>query len=86
MILMFVKSSAALGRALSLLRQYAAEGRMLWVCWPKKASSAPSDLTLPAIWQMASSVGLAGGKICSVDETWSASAFSLSRAARAGFS
>jgi CheY-like chemotaxis protein len=85
-ILMFVKSAAALGRALPLLHRYAGEGRALWVCWPKKASKTSGDLTLPAVWQMASAVGMVGSKICAVDETWSASALGISRAARAGFS
>lgn len=85
-ILMFVKSAAALGRALPSLRRHAGEGRAVWVCWPKKTSSAAGDLTLPAVWQMALAVGLVGSKICAVDETWSASAMGISRAARGGFS
>lgn len=83
LILYFVKSSAALGRALPLLVRETERGCGLWICWPKRTSAAPSDLTLPLIRAMASTYNLVDSKICAVDELWSATAISRRRAQRA---
>ena len=48
---------------------------MLWVSWPKKASSIETDLSSNIV----RSTGLAGGlvdvKVCAVDADWSALKF-----------
>jgi CheY-like chemotaxis protein len=79
LILLFVKSAAALGRALPRLARQMTRGRTLWVCWPKRTSSMPCDLTLPAIRAMVSSYDLVDSKICAVDETWSGTAITKRR-------
>ena len=74
-ILMFVKSAAALGRELpSLARALTREtrqGRTLWLVWPKKTSGLAGELTMPKIREMCVNVGLIDYKVCAVDETWS---------------
>ena len=83
LILLFVKSAAALGRALPSLAPQVMPGRTLWVCWPKRTSSQPCDLTLTRIREMASPHGLVDSKICAIDETWSGTALSKKRSPRA---
>jgi len=83
--LFFVKSAAALGRDLPLLGHEMRSRRTLWVCWPKRSSATPCDLTPDGIRAMASPYGLVDNKICSIDETWSGTALSR-RAAQRRFS
>jgi CheY-like chemotaxis protein len=77
--LLFVRSAAALGRALPSLAPQVERGRPLWVCWPKRTSAEAGDLTLPPIREMASVHGLVDSKICAIDETWSGTALSRRR-------
>ncbi len=76
-VLLFVKSSAALGRELPKLA--ARPPRALWVLWPKRASKTVADLSLPRIHDACGPLGLVAYKTCSVDETWSAAAVSRRR-------
>jgi Protein of unknown function (DUF3052) len=71
-VLLFFRSSVALGRELPDLAGMMRKGRRVWVLWPKKASGADSDLTMVRIREMASSFGLVDYKVCAVDATWSA--------------
>jgi hypothetical protein len=76
-VLLFVKSAAALGRELPRLAT--APPRALWVLWPKRASRAAGDLSLPGIHDACAPLGLVAYKTCSVDDTWSAAAVSRRR-------
>jgi hypothetical protein len=44
---------------------------MIWACWPKKASKAPTDLNEDLIRTAALPLGLVDVKVCAVDATWS---------------
>lgn len=79
-ILLFVKCAAALARALPTLAPGVASGRTLWVCWPKRTSAQPCDLTANLIRAIAAPYNLVDSKLCALDETWSATA--LGRRAR----
>jgi CheY-like chemotaxis protein len=81
-ILLFVKSAAALGRALPSLASEMRRGRTLWVCWPKRTSAERCDLTLTRIRGMASPYNLVDSKICAINETWSATALTKRRSVR----
>jgi hypothetical protein len=81
-ILFFVKSAAALGRALPALAPEMEPGRTLWICWPKRTSAQPCDLTANLIREMASPYNLVDSKLCAIDETWSATAITKRRSAR----
>lgn len=74
LILFFVRSAAALGRALPVLAPQMKRGRTLWICWPKRTSTEPCDLTLTSIREMASPYNLVDSKVCAMDDTWSATA------------
>lgn len=81
-ILLFVKSAAALARALPSLAPHMPRGRFLWVCWPKRSSALPCDLTLVRIREIASFHNLVDSKICAIDATWSAAAISRKRTSK----
>jgi hypothetical protein len=70
-VMIFCRSSAALGRALPDLAGMMRPGRRVWVLWPKKTSGLDSDLTMVRIRQMAQGFGLVDYKVCAVDATWS---------------
>ena len=70
-ILVFVKSIAALGREMKWIAREMRKGLTLWLIWPKKAAATGSDLTMPRIHEMCLPLGLVGYKTCAVDETWS---------------
>jgi hypothetical protein len=57
-------------------------GRTLWICWPKRTSAQPCDLTANLIREMASPYNLVDSKLCAIDETWSATAITKRRSAR----
>ena len=47
----------------------------LWVCWPKKSSGVPTDLTEGGVRELGLAEGLVDVKVCAVDATWSGLAF-----------
>lgn len=77
--LYFVKSGAALERALPRLSAQITPGKTLWICWPKRASSIPCDLTLTSIREMVRSYDMIDSKICAIDATWSGTAVTRRR-------
>jgi hypothetical protein len=70
-VMVFFRSSVALGRELPELAGMMRKGRLVWVLWPKKASGAPGDLSMVRIREMAGVFGLVDYKVCAVDATWS---------------
>jgi len=54
-----------------MLTEHLVTNGMIWVCWPKKASGVPTDLTEDVVRQLALAGGLVDVKVCAVDETWS---------------
>ena len=43
----------------------------VWVCWPKKASGAATDITEDALRETLLKTGWVDNKVCAIDETWS---------------
>ena len=43
----------------------------LWVCWPKRASRVPTDMTENAVRDTALPQGWVDNKVCAIDATWS---------------
>ena len=83
-ILAFVKSSAALCRALPPLARAMRPGRTLWLIWPKKTSALACDLGEPVVRKMGLDAGLVDYKVCAVDETWAGLAFAARSTAQRG--
>jgi hypothetical protein len=57
-----------------------ADGRPLWVAWPKKASGVATDLTENVIRDTGLAQGLVDTKVCAMDETWAGLLFRRRRA------
>jgi hypothetical protein len=68
LVVWFVRSSRELrpGRLDRL-----ADGRPLWIAWPKKSSGVETDLTENVVRDAGLSRGLVDTKVCAIDEVWS---------------
>lgn len=70
-VLCFVTARAELGRRAGRLREVIAPDGMVWVCWPKKASKVPTDVTENVVRDVLLPTGLVDVKVAAIDETWS---------------
>ncbi|MGY1618150.1 hypothetical protein ACI797_15530 [Geodermatophilus sp. SYSU D00691] len=74
-VLLFAPDAARLhARWPALVPRLASAGR-LWVCWPKRSSGVPTDLTENVVRDFGLAEGLVDVKVCAVDATWSGLAF-----------
>jgi hypothetical protein len=74
-VLVFTPESGRLhDRWAELVADLKTAGR-LWVCWPKKSSGVPTDLTDDAVRTHGLAQGLVDVKVCAIDPTWSGLAF-----------
>jgi len=71
LVLFFATERAALERRLPALRVAIEPTAALWVCWPKRASKVPSDITEDVIRQLVLPTGLVDVKVCAIDDIWS---------------
>jgi hypothetical protein len=78
----FVTRKSDLARHLSRALPHLAEGGMIWVSWPKKASGVSTDMTEDEIRAQALPLGLVDIKVCAVDEVWSGLKLTRRRASR----
>jgi hypothetical protein len=70
-VVTFVTERARLEKRLpAILRTMERDGA-LWVCWPKKASKQPTDMTEDVVREVVLPLGLVDVKVAAVDETWS---------------
>jgi hypothetical protein len=70
-VLAFVTARARLETRLpAILRSMGRDGA-LWVCWPKKASKQPTDMTEDVVREIVLPLGLVDIKVAAIDETWS---------------
>lgn len=70
-ILVFGTEAAVLATRLETLRDALHPDRAAWICWPKKASKVPTDITEDVIRELALPIGLVDVKVCAIDATWS---------------
>jgi hypothetical protein len=70
-VLFFTTERIALERRLPALRAAIEPAAALWVCWPKRASKVPTDITEDVIREVVLPTGLVDVKVCAVDEVWS---------------
>ena len=70
-VLCFVIARRDLERRAARLRTAIAPDGMVWVCWPKKASKVPTDMTEDVVRDVLLPTGLVDIKVAAVDETWS---------------
>lgn len=70
-ILLFCRDSAVLDQRFPTLAARLTTAGALWVCWPKKASGVPTDLTDGAVREHGLAAGLVDVKVAAIDATWS---------------
>lgn len=78
-ILLFSKALADLQRRLPAALAALAERGGLWLCWPKRASGALTDLDGNKVRAVGQAAGLVDNKICAIDATWSGHRFARRR-------
>ncbi|HEX6410218.1 MAG TPA: hypothetical protein VFZ88_06465 [Sphingomicrobium sp.] len=67
----FVTARGELEAKLHHLMPLLGPGGFIWVSWPKKASTVPTDITEDIIRDVCLPMGLVDLKVCAVDATWS---------------
>ena len=67
----FVKKRSELENRLSVLREKIADTGTVWVSWPKRSASVPTDVTEDVVRAIALPLGFVDVKVCAIDETWS---------------
>jgi hypothetical protein len=70
-VLCFVARRRDLERRAAKLREAVAPDGMVWVCWPKRASRLPTDMTEDVVREVLLPTGLVDTKVAAIDETWS---------------
>ena len=70
-IVLFVQSRGDLKSLGVALKRMPADGGMLWVAWPKKASKIVTDLSEDVVRGAGLSLGVVDTKVCAIDDTWS---------------
>ncbi|HLB93067.1 MAG TPA: hypothetical protein VJK27_12050 [Terriglobales bacterium] len=70
-IFLFAKSRAGMELELAESAKALAPAGMLWICWPKKSSGVPTDITENVVRQSGLDAGLVDIKVCAVTEVWS---------------
>ena len=71
LVLCFVVQRRDLERRAARLREAVAPDGMVWVCWPKRASKVPTDMTEDVVREVLLPTGLVDIKVAAIDETWS---------------
>jgi hypothetical protein len=71
LILFFVESQKRLRKDFPKLARRLAQNGMLWIAWPKRASSVPTDLSDNTVRLIGLEAGLVDVKVCAVNEVWS---------------
>ncbi len=71
LVLLFVTDRRELAKRLATLQERLAPAGMLWVCWPKRSSGVPTDVTEDVVREVALPRGLVDTKVAAIDTTWS---------------
>ena len=77
----FVTRATDLAAHLRRMLPKLAQGGMIWVSWPKKASGLATDMSEDRVRDAALPLGLVDIKVCAVDATWSGLKLTRRRAA-----
>jgi hypothetical protein len=76
LVMLFSATVADLEREFEGAKAAIAPGGTIWLCWPKKASGAQSDLDQAAVRRYGMDRGLVDFKVAAIDATWSGFRFS----------
>ena len=69
--LTFHRERARFERRLPQLIERTVGNGMIWVCWPKRASKVPTDITEDVVREVALAAGVVDVKVVAIDEVWS---------------
>lgn len=69
--MLFVDRKATLTKDFARSKQLLSANSALWLCWPKRASGWPTDLTEGIVRDAGLAGGLVDVKVCAIDEIWS---------------
>ncbi|MEM9040992.1 MAG: DUF3052 domain-containing protein [Actinomycetota bacterium] len=70
-IVAFFTRRAAFERRLDAMGRSIFPAGGLWICWPKKSSGVPTDITEDIVREVALPTGLVDNKVCAVSDVWS---------------
>jgi hypothetical protein len=70
-VLIFVLERAALERRISAIGRAVAPDGAIWVCWPKRASKVPTDMSDNVVRDVVLPLGLVDIKVAAIDDVWS---------------
>jgi hypothetical protein len=71
MLLLFEKQAGELAKDFELQNSKVKAGGMIWVCWPKKSSKVPTNITEQTIRDIILPTGWVDTKVCAVSDVWS---------------
>ena len=69
--LAFFTMRSAFERRIDALGRAIFPAASVWICWPKRTSGVPTDMTEDVVREVALPLGLVDVKVCAVDDTWS---------------
>lgn len=70
-VVFFTRERRELERRIESLARMVFPDGGVWVCWPKRASKVPTDMTGDAVRAVVLPLGLVDVKVAAIDETWS---------------
>ena len=70
-VLLFCRDTATLRKHFITATAKHTVAGMIWVCWPKRSSGVPTDLTEATVREFGLANGQVDVKIAAIDETWS---------------
>jgi type II secretory pathway component PulL len=79
---LFATSDELLSEWLPLLRENMKADGIIWISWPKRTSSVPTDINREHVRQAGLSRNLVDIKVCAIDDVWSGLKFVIPKAER----
>lgn len=70
-VVFFSKARAELERRIDSFARVVFPDGGVWVCWPKRASKVPTDITEDVVREVVLPRGLVDVKVAAIDEVWS---------------
>jgi hypothetical protein len=67
----FASELHVMERSFLLARSCLVESGGLWICWPKKSSGVPTELSDLSVREFGLSTGMVDNKVCAISEIWS---------------
>ena len=71
LVVFFTKERSKLERRIDAIGRTIFPDGAVWVCWPKRASKVPTDMTEDVVRDIVLPLSLVDIKVAAIDETWS---------------